>query len=48
MNLPTGQFPWPKEFLQHGFVTGIWELGIKVIADEVEEGLDVRIAGMFG
>jgi len=48
MDLPTRQFPRPKEFLQHGYVTRILELGIQVIADEVEEGLEVGIAGVLG
>jgi hypothetical protein len=48
MDLPTRQFPRPKEFLQHGCVTWILEVEIQVITDEVEEGLEVGIAGVLG
>jgi hypothetical protein len=48
MNLPTGQFPRPKEFLEHWCIAGIWKLSIQVITDEVEEGFEVGIAGMLG
>jgi hypothetical protein len=48
MDLPTPQFFRPKEFLQHGRVARIWKLGIQVIADEVEEGFEVGIAGVLG
>jgi hypothetical protein len=46
--LPMRQFPRPKEFLQHGGVTRILQLVIQVIADEVEEGFEVGIAGVLG
>ena len=42
------QLPRPKEFLEHRCLAGIRELSIHVIADEVEEGFEVGIAGMFG
>ena len=48
MDLPTRQFSQSKEFLQHRGVTGIRELGIQVIADEVEESFEVGIAGVSG
>jgi hypothetical protein len=48
MDLPASQFPRPKKFLQHGGVTGIWELGIQVVAYEVEKGFEVGIAGVLG
>jgi hypothetical protein len=48
MDLPARQFPRPKEFLQHERVTRILKLRIKVIADEVEEGFKVGIAGVLG
>ncbi len=48
MDLPTRQFPRPKEFLQHRRVARIWQLWVKVIADEVEESFEVGIAGVFG
>jgi hypothetical protein len=42
----------PKNLLilrgHYSCVTRIWEQRIKVIADEVEEGFEVRIAGVFG
>ncbi len=47
-DLPTGHFSRPKKFFQHGSVTWIWELGFEVIADEVEEGFDIGIQGVFG
>jgi len=42
------QFPRPKEFLQHRGVTGILELSIQIIADEVEEGLEIGVSGVLG
>jgi hypothetical protein len=48
MNLPTGQFPQPKEFLQYRCIAGIRKLSIQVITDEVEEAFEVGIAGVFG
>ena len=48
MALPMHQFPRPKEFLQHWGVTGILELSIQIIADEVEEGLEIGVAGVLG
>jgi hypothetical protein len=38
----------PKQFLQHGGVAGIGKLKIQVIADEVEKGFEVGIAGVLG
>jgi hypothetical protein len=48
MNLPTRQFPQPKEFLQHRCIAGIRKLSIQVITNEVKEGFEVGIAGVFG
>ncbi len=48
MDLPTPQFFRPEEFLEHVCVERIWELEIQVIADEVEEGFEVEIAGVLG
>ena len=48
MDLPTRQFTRTREFLQHGCIAGIRELSIQVITDEVEEGFEVGIAGVFG
>ncbi|MFZ5453895.1 MAG: lactonase family protein [Thermodesulfobacteriota bacterium] len=48
MDLPTPQFIRPKEFLQHGGVPWIRELGIQVIGDEVEEGFEIGITGVLG
>lgn len=48
MDLPTPQFLRPEKFLQHRCVTRIRELGLQVIADEIEEGFEVGIASVFG
>jgi len=48
MDLPARQFSRPKEFLQHRSVTGVLDLCIQVVADEIEESLEVGIAGVFG
>jgi len=48
MDLPARQFPRPKEFLQHRRIAGIWELRVQIVADEVEEGLEVGITGVLG
>ena len=38
----------PEKLLQHGDVTGILKLRVKVDADEVIEGLEIGVAGMLG
>jgi len=43
-----GQLSRPKEFLQHRGVTGILELSVQIIADEVKEGLEIGVAGVLG
>ena len=42
------QLPQPKEFLQHRGITGILELSVQIIADEVEEGLEIGVTSMLG
>jgi len=42
------QLPRPKEFLQHRGVTGILELSVQIIADEVEESLEIGVTSMLG
>ena len=48
LDLPMHQLPRPKEFLQHRGVTGILELSVQIIADEVEEGLEIGVTSMLG
>jgi hypothetical protein len=48
MDLPTDQFTRMQESLQHRRVTRILELILQVIADEVEEGLEVGVACVLG
>ena len=48
LDLPMHQLPRPKEFLQHRGVTGILELSVQIIADEVEESLEIGVASMLG
>ena len=48
LDLPMHQLPRPKEFLQHRGVTGILELSVQIIADEVEEGLEISVTSMLG
>ena len=48
LDLPMHQLPRPKEFLQHRGVTGILELSVQIIADEVEEGLEIGVSGVLG
>jgi len=43
-----GQLSRPKEFFQHRGVTGILELSVQIIADEVKEGLEIGVAGVLG
>ena len=38
----------PEKLLQHGDVTGILKLRVKVDADEVKEGLEIGVAGVLG
>ena len=38
----------PKELLQHRGVTGILELSVQIIADEVEEGLELGLTSVLG
>jgi len=47
-DLPLGQLSRPKKFLQHRGVTGILELSVQIIADEVKEGLEIGVAGVLG
>ena len=47
LDLPMDQFPRPKEFLQHRRVTGVLELSVQIIVDEIEEGLEIGVAGVF-
>ena len=42
------QLPRPKEFLQHWRVTGVLELSVQIIADEIEEGLEIGVSGVLG
>ena len=37
-----------EKLLQYGVIAGIDEIGFKIISDEVEKGLDVRIADFLG
>ncbi len=48
MDLPASKFHWSKQLLQYGSVAGICKLGIQVVADEVEKGFEVGIAGALG
>jgi len=48
LDLPMLQLPRPKKFLQHRGVTGVLELSVQIIADEVEEGLEIGVTSMLG
>ena len=48
LDLPMHQLPRRKEFLQHRGVTGILELSVQIVSDEVKEGLKISLAGVLG
>jgi hypothetical protein len=48
LDLPMHQLPGPQELLQHRGVTGILELSVQIIADEVEDGLELGVTSMLG
>ena len=48
LDLPMNQLPRPKDFLQHRRVTGVLELSVQIIADEIEEGLEIGVSGVLG
>jgi hypothetical protein len=48
VDLPLGQLSRPKELFQHRGVTGILKLVLQVVADKVEEGLEIGVAGVLG
>ena len=41
-------FPGRKKLLQHRRVTGVLELSVQIIADEIEEGLEIGVSSVLG
>jgi hypothetical protein len=48
VNLPLCQLSRSKELFQHGGIAGILELVIQIVADKIEEGLEIGVACMLG
>jgi len=42
------EFPWPEELFEQGRLTGILDLIVEVIPNEVKEGLEIGVSGMLG
>jgi hypothetical protein len=42
------ELSWPKEFPEHRSITGILDLIVQVIADEVKKGLEIGVPGVLG
>jgi hypothetical protein len=45
---PLCQLLWAAELFQHWCVSGIMELWIQIVADEIAEGFEDGIPGMLG
>jgi len=48
VDLPLGQLARPEELFQHRGVTGILKLVLQVVADKIEESLEIGVAGVLG